>query len=91
MTESPAKKLDFTTANKENNSAVAIKVIGIPELDLTTAQDKADAIVAATIKEEEKGEILLRENPQRFVLFPIQHHEVRRVHSTRVFIVLTKK
>jgi ribonucleoside-diphosphate reductase subunit M2 len=32
--------------------------------------------VAATIKNEESGEILLQENPQRFVLFPIQHHEV---------------
>jgi ribonucleoside-diphosphate reductase subunit M2 len=77
MTESPAKKLDFSIANKEN-SDVAIKVVGIPELDFTEpADNKGEATVAPTIKDEEKQEILLRENPQRFVLFPIQHHEVR--------------
>jgi hypothetical protein len=76
MTESPAKKIDFTVADKENSN-IPVKLVGIPELDFTTStDDKAESNVAATIKDEEKHEILLRENPQRFVLFPIQHHEV---------------
>jgi ribonucleoside-diphosphate reductase subunit M2 len=76
MSDSPAKKLDFTSANKENSN-VAIPIVGIPDLEIPSkpaADDKPT--VAATIKEEESGEILLQENPQRFVLFPIQHHEV---------------
>jgi ribonucleoside-diphosphate reductase subunit M2 len=83
MTQSPAKKIDFTVADKENSN-VAVKVAGIPELDFTQSTgDKGDVNVASTIKDEEKHELLLRENPQRFVLFPIQHHEVRMpVHAS---------
>jgi ribonucleoside-diphosphate reductase subunit M2 len=71
MSDSPAKKLDFTSMNKENCD-VAIPIVGIPELDLP---EPASKVVAEGIKEE-SYEILLHENPQRFVLFPIQHHEV---------------
>ena len=75
MTDSPAKKLDFSVANKENCD-VAIPVAGIP--DLPEAEEKtADApSVVPAIKPEEATEPLLQENPQRFVLFPIQNHEV---------------
>jgi ribonucleoside-diphosphate reductase subunit M2 len=77
MSDSPAKKLDFGIADKENfNSEVAVKVAGIPELDFSEPAGKEEAAVAPGIKDEEKDEPLLRENPQRFVLFPIQHHEV---------------
>jgi ribonucleoside-diphosphate reductase subunit M2 len=85
MTESPVKKPDFLAANKENSN-IPVKIVGIPELDLSPIT-KMESSVAATIKEEEQHEVLLRENPQRFVLFPIQHHEVRsrrvqRVHAS---------
>jgi ribonucleoside-diphosphate reductase subunit M2 len=86
MTDSPAKKLDFSIANKENY-AVAVPIAGIP--DLPEQEEKAtDApSVAPTIKVEEATEPLLQENPQRFVLFPIQNHEVigslTRLHQTR--------
>lgn len=76
MTESPVKKPDFLAANKENSN-IPVKIVGIPELDLNPPPAKMESSVAATIKEEEQHELLLRENPQRFVLFPIQHHEVR--------------
>lgn len=72
--ESPAKKLDFTTANKEN-STVAVPVKGIPDYEIPTEKDGAGS-VAATIKPEEAAEPLLQDNPNRFVLFPIKYHEV---------------
>ncbi len=76
MSNSPAKKLDFTPANKENVE-VAVPIVGIPDLPEPGAS-KADHTpsVAATIKGEEAHEPLLQENPQRFVLFPIKYHEV---------------
>jgi hypothetical protein len=75
MNDSPAKKLDFSVANKENNdSGIAVKVVGIPELEFREEPKKIET--APGIKEEEQHEILLQENPNRFVLFPIQHHEV---------------
>lgn len=36
-------------------------------------------LVAKTIKPEEEDEPLLRENPHRFVLFPIKYHEVSSI------------
>lgn len=74
MADSPAKKLDFTLENKEN-SAVAVPIAGIPEL-AELDEETEHPSVAATIKPEEAHEPLLQENPQRFVLFPIQNHEV---------------
>jgi ribonucleoside-diphosphate reductase subunit M2 len=76
MSDSPAKKLEFTTMNKENSN-IAKPIVGIPDLEIP-AGAKGVPSVAATIKDDEKHEILLQENPQRFVLFPIQHHEVSR-------------
>ena len=64
---------------KENieNDNVAVPVKGIPMLDEPKVEIREEkATVAATIKEEEAGEPLLQENPQRFVLFPIRYHEV---------------
>lgn len=75
MADSPAKKLDFTIDNKEN-SAVAVPIAGIPELPEGLEEETGHPSVAATIKPEEAHEPLLQENPQRFVLFPIQNHEV---------------
>ena len=74
MTDSPAKKLDFSSADKEN---VFKPIVGIPELDdeEVAASDSAPH-VAPTIKPEEAYEPLLQENAQRFVLFPIKYHDV---------------
>lgn len=72
MTESPAKKLDFSSADKEN---VYKPIVGIPDFE-----EDDDAVVkptvAPTIKPEEANEPLLQENPGRFVLFPIKYHDV---------------
>jgi ribonucleoside-diphosphate reductase subunit M2 len=77
MTDSPAKKLDFSTGNKEN---VFRPIVGIP--DITTEDDASGALssTAPTIKPEEADEPLLRENPQRFVMFPIKYHDVSVIH-----------
>ncbi|KIW03800.1 ribonucleoside-diphosphate reductase small chain [Verruconis gallopava] len=82
MGDSPVKKLDFSVADKEN-SGVAVPVAGIP--DTVESAEKTDEAatpaVAPTIKPHEANEPLLQENPQRFVLFPIQHHEVWRMYK----------
>jgi ribonucleoside-diphosphate reductase subunit M2 len=73
MSDSPAKKLTFSVADKENSN-VAVPIVGIPdEVDIP---EHKEVSVASTIKPEEADEPLLQENPQRFVLFPIQNHEV---------------
>jgi hypothetical protein len=79
MSDSPAKKtLDFSAANKEN-LGVAVPVAGIPILDELPSATK-DAKPAES-QPEEPHEVLLHENPHRFVLFPIQHHEARHSPS----------
>ena len=89
MSDSPVKKPSFlVAADKENagalDSTVAVKVAGIPEIDLPEPQaTKEESGVAPTIKKEEANEPLLQENPHRFVLFPIQHHEVRGARQPR--------
>lgn len=76
MSDSPAKKLDFTSEDKEN---VFKPIVGIPDLDVeeTPAADQKPT-TAPTIRPEEAHEPLLQENPQRFVLFPIKYHDVCR-------------
>lgn len=72
--ESPVKKLDFGVADKENNPDAAVA------LDTTLVEAKKveepQYPVAPGIKPEEADEPLLQEHPNRFVLFPIQYHEV---------------
>lgn len=78
--ESPIKKLDFT--GKENAPFDADVAAIAQEIEAQQPVVKASKTieslhaVAATIKPEEADEPLLRENPQRFVLFPIKYHEV---------------
>ncbi|MBE3043545.1 hypothetical protein IMZ48_13430, partial [Candidatus Bathyarchaeota archaeon] len=69
--ESPVKKLDFGVANKENNPDAAAAQDAAP-----AAKKEEPAAVAQTVKPEESDEPLLRDNPNRFVLFPIKYHEV---------------
>jgi ribonucleoside-diphosphate reductase subunit M2 len=74
MSDSPAKKLDFSSEDKEN---VFAPIVGIPMIDEPEVASKESQLsVAKTIKQEEAHEPLLQENPQRFVLFPIKYHEV---------------
>jgi ribonucleoside-diphosphate reductase subunit M2 len=77
MSDSPVKKIDFSSADKENTYK---PIVGIPDIE----DDAADEVekkfhsVAPTIKAEEADEPILQENPQRFVLFPIKYHDVSR-------------
>ena len=87
MGDSPAKKLNFETINKENLPAI-IPAPVMDDLELKesivevydTKKDVTPA-VAPTIKADEAHEPLLQENPHRFVLFPIKYHEVRVYQS----------
>ncbi|KAF1981276.1 hypothetical protein K402DRAFT_398709 [Aulographum hederae CBS 113979] len=79
MSDSPAKKIDFNAADKENVEK-AVPIVGIPDLDDLEAP-AADVKVAPTIKEDEIDEPLLQENPQRFVLFPIKYHEIWQMYK----------
>ncbi|KAL2159605.1 hypothetical protein VTH06DRAFT_2174 [Thermothelomyces fergusii] len=85
--ESPIKKLDFSSANKENASFDADLATLEAEIDANhqkTVMNKKEApkpAVAPTIKPEEADEPLLQENPQRFVLFPIKYHEIWQMYK----------
>jgi ribonucleoside-diphosphate reductase subunit M2 len=79
--ESPVKKLNFSASDKENAPFDADLATLEAEIDAnhTTMEKKeTSTAVAPTIKASEADEPLLQENPQRFVLFPIKYHEVRR-------------
>lgn len=77
--QSPVKKIELQSeADKENIDAryesceVAVPIKGIPE----QAEEDVVATVAASDKEDTEDEPILKENAQRFVLFPIKYHEV---------------
>ncbi len=76
--DSPAKKLKFEPVGKENadpeDSIVDDVGLKKPQLDLVKTRDKPAAV--PTIKDLEAEEPILKENPHRFVLFPIKYHEV---------------
>ncbi|OCL09330.1 hypothetical protein AOQ84DRAFT_388253 [Glonium stellatum] len=79
MSDSPAKKLNFSSADKEN---VFVPIVGIPDIeDPEDAPEDKTPTVASTIKPEEAYEPLLQENPQRFVLFPIRYHEIWQMYK----------
>lgn len=79
MSDSPAKKLNFSSADKEN---VFMPIVGIPNIeDPEDAPEDKTPTVAPTIKPEEAYEPLLQENPQRFVLFPIKYHEIWQMYK----------
>lgn len=77
--QSPPKKPIFTPV-AEYDSDKPVPLVGLPELSKPEADAvaAAETSVASTIKSEEADEPLLRENGNRFVLFPIKYHEVRR-------------
>ncbi|KAJ5713263.1 Ribonucleoside-diphosphate reductase small chain [Penicillium malachiteum] len=80
MSDSPVKKLDFTSAGKENGIA------SVKPVDASTEKPTEKAVVeapkvAAGIKAAEANEPLLQENPHRFVLFPIKYHEIWHMYK----------
>src|SRR5690349_1775508 len=81
MKDSPIKKLDFGVENKENMPS-NIESTNTPELDILKkpVEEVKDTTVLPTvpktIKELEAEEPILKENPHRFVLFPLQYHEI---------------
>lgn len=79
--ESPVKKLDLS-AGKENAPIDAEVVESKPTVPESTVEVTKGG-VAPTIKPEEADEPILRENPSRFVLFPIKYHEVSNASFTR--------
>ena len=88
--ESPVKMQPlFSEANKENIEAryasdeVAVPIKGIPEQLDEPAHEPIATTIATTIKEDEAGEPILQENPNRFVLFPIKYHEVSMLFLDR--------
>ena len=89
--ESPIKPLGLhTESDKENIEAryeadeVAVPIKGIPVQE--EEPEKEAPSLAPGIKDDEALEPILRENAQRFVLFPIKYHEVRST-TPRVFHV----
>ncbi|MCJ1266432.1 Ribonucleotide-diphosphate reductase (RNR), small subunit [Lobaria immixta] len=83
MEDSPAKKLDFEALGKEN-VLVEIPVVDDidlkkPQLDLVKTEEKPS--VALSIKAMEAEEPILKENPHRFVMFPIKYHEVWHMYK----------
>ncbi|KAK4167662.1 ribonucleotide reductase [Cladorrhinum sp. PSN259] len=88
--ESPVKKLDFSSANKENKPFDSDLATLEAEIDANYAQKNDTMVVskkeetkaaAAPAKEEVLDEPLLTENPQRFVLFPIKYHEIWQMYK----------
>lgn len=81
--ETPIKKLDLGVANKENefqDPAVATLADEIDAKYTATKEATQTQPEPASIPElraEELDEPILKENPHRFVMFPIQYHEVR--------------
>lgn len=81
MSDSPAKKLDFESAGKENAPA-SLKPTDAPTDKIVEKPAEAPK-AAPTMAEIEANEPLLQENPRRFVLFPIKYHEVSVTSPTR--------
>ncbi|KAL9007845.1 MAG: hypothetical protein Q9173_006972 [Seirophora scorigena] len=85
MLDSPAKKLNFDIADKENimHGVPIVDDLELnlkkPEVELVKLEEKP--AVAPGIKPEEANEPLLQENPQRFVLFPIKYHEIWQMYK----------
>lgn len=81
--ETPIKKLDLGVANKENEFQDPAVATLADEIDAKhtaskdAAQAAADPAKIPELRAEELDEPILRENPHRFVMFPIQYHEVR--------------
>ncbi|KAK7737017.1 Ribonucleotide-diphosphate reductase (RNR), small subunit [Cytospora paraplurivora] len=79
--DSPVKKLDLGVANKENDFQDPTIATLAQDLDTKHAATKEvgkpqEPEKTSALKPEELDEPILRENPHRFVMFPIQYHEI---------------
>ncbi|OIW33695.1 hypothetical protein CONLIGDRAFT_188187 [Coniochaeta ligniaria NRRL 30616] len=88
--ESPIKKLNFSQADKENKPFDADLATPEAEIDAKhTEETSSKALTQTTQKvveetpapKPEDDEPLLRENPGRFVLFPIKYHEIWQMYK----------
>lgn len=83
MEDSPAKKIDFQSLGKENLLEESLTVDDVdlkkPQLDFAKTEEKPTT--ALSIKAMEAEEPILKENPHRFVMFPIKYHEVGVLYS----------
>ena len=90
MEDSPAKKLIFEALSKENVPVESPVVDDIdlkkPQLDLAKTEVKPST--ALSIKAMEAEEPILKENPHRFVMFPIRYHEVHVVDTVTQMVFL---
>lgn len=86
MEDTPAKKLDFEPLDKENaqSDLHIVDDFDLKKPQLDPVKPKAKPVVAPTMKELEAEEPLLKENPHRFVMFPIKYHEVGIPYASRV-------
>lgn len=79
---SPVKKLDFSA----QEPIKAKPLVGLPPLTKPVTEVTKEADADALAKANLDDEPLLRENPNRFVLFPLKYHEVCLcTRRTRVF------
>ncbi|KAL9088831.1 MAG: hypothetical protein Q9159_002867 [Coniocarpon cinnabarinum] len=82
--KSPAKKVDYVPdiPKDEYGNDKARPIVGIPDLrEAKDAVEEATHSVASTLRPEEADEPILRENPNRFVLFPIKYNEVWQMYK----------
>jgi len=81
---SPVKKLDFTA---QQGPIKAKPLVGLPPLNKPVAEVTKETDMVKALNDDEP---LLRENPNRFVLFPLKYHEVRDFDASdtrKVFLV----
>ncbi|KAK2754580.1 Ribonucleotide-diphosphate reductase (RNR), small subunit [Arachnomyces sp. PD_36] len=77
MGDSPVKKLDFEPTGKENAPDATFDDADFLKPNVESTKPTETTVVKAkTAKELEAEEPLLQENPRRYVLFPIQYHDV---------------
>ncbi|CZT19706.1 probable Ribonucleoside-diphosphate reductase small chain [Ramularia collo-cygni] len=83
--QSPLKKIGLQSeADKENIEAryesceVAVPIKGIPE---QAEEDVVATVAVSSEKDDNEDEPILRENAQRFVLFPIKYHEIWQMYK----------
>ncbi|KAK2604832.1 hypothetical protein N8I77_007730 [Diaporthe amygdali] len=85
--ESPVKKLDLGIANKENDFQDPAVATLAQDLDAKHAATKEiikapeEPAKIPDLRQDELEEPILKENPQRFVLFPIQYHEIWQMYK----------
>ncbi|MCJ1462687.1 Ribonucleotide-diphosphate reductase (RNR), small subunit [Pseudocyphellaria aurata] len=83
MEDSPAKKIDFESLGKENllHESLIVDDVEPKKPQLEPAKSEEKPTTALSIKAMEAEEPILKENPHRFVMFPIKYHEVWHMYK----------